>query len=437
MRTLCLIALVACNAPGIRLFDDAETARIVGEARARFEAGAHARCPRPLLHGTAIPGPASPDMLAIYEPTGALGACIQRVHGVLDPIYAGKADDRIDKLGPLAPDCGPVVEEAISRAVSHEDACSPYRAAMHPISLDESPVASLMPAWLLAAHARVLAAHGEASRAMWVLLDGARLFQDTSRGDVPALPVMVAETAFSTLLEHARRILDGNSFSAHDLDKLGAAVDTLLATEPTFDQMMAGERAWQEQEFGLAPYDGKPERWGSGLQISSDPRDNAVLNLAVEAVTWSQATSDCPAGASLYRCAHAFAKRSSRESRDRYDEAQRAYASMRLGFHVRVSEIVELLADRDGPGDSAYRYYVASRVRIVTRLVALRLQLDVMRTGRCPTADELEAPPYSTLRRPAVLGDSIVVVREQHALDIAPPPWAQDERTQYIQPRCP
>jgi hypothetical protein len=111
---------------------------------------------------------------------------------------------------------------------------------------------------------------------------------------------------------------------------------------------------------------------------------------------------------------------------------------------VTSDHIAELL-DRPRKGDEATRARVkreivdgfvwsdtyadslARRAKELVPLVALRLRIEVLRAGRCPTAPELGAPPYTALRTPTVLGDSIQVTPVDHGLRLDPPGWARDQ----------
>ena len=70
---------------------------------------------------------------------------------------------------------------------------------------------------------------------------------------------------------------------------------------------------------------------------------------------------------------------------------------------------------------------IASRAKDFVPLVAVRLRLEILRNGRCPTTAELDVPPYSTLRAPSSLGDSSPVTPIDHSLRVDPPAWVREQ----------
>lgn len=372
-------------------------------------------------------------MVAVFEPQGVLATCTTKARDLRLQRGSAEWSEHDDAIRALDAECGGLLEDALDRAVSHEDACSPYRPALRELP-DPGVMVGLTDASLLAVRARFIAARGEPARAMWLVLDTVRLFQDFARGRAPLVPVMLGVAAYRRPLESAHAVIGTSTLSAHELDELIAATNTLLATEPTFADIIGGEQAWFELRFGLRPYD---EISGSmGATISDDTREDAVLWLAVTAALAKNTSIDCPPTASLATCYHSFAQRAS-AARSTDDDARERYLALRFAPRtVRRNKLIDTLVEAS---DARWIYstYVAKRALAITRLIALRLHLEIARTGKCPTAAELDSTPFATLRRPAILGDSVIVTRQASALDVAPPTWAQEEPARHITIPCP
>ncbi len=153
-------------------------------------------CKRPVLRGVPAPGTSESDVLAFER--APLGRCVEEWKAVLS--HTQRTPEKLAVIER----CGPAVEVAMRAAISHEEACSPYRLD----GPDETSGTMLFVAQLLGERARVIADAGDVDGALWQLLEVIRWGQDRARGRTDLLALMLATAATASAVEHANAILD-------------------------------------------------------------------------------------------------------------------------------------------------------------------------------------------------------------------------------------
>lgn len=408
-RLLTLVLLLAAcgkDAPApvpVRKLSDAEVAAMKASLLKRIDANVQRKCLRPVLRGTARPGSSGEDLRALVEPSGALADCLLRAQDLVTSMTTSKPPKPIDIRSPevttLDRECGPSTEAVISAAVSHEDACSPYQSGvrMRPerFMLMQRAVHQMG----LRAQLRESPAEG-----LWLLADTIRSQQDLMRGHANLIVAIVAINAMEAGLRYAESLLP--RIDAKIASELAPAFDALLASEPSFGGLLAGERDFYGLHYALARLEAK--EWvppGGATALTTRPtgvageRDRAANDLA--AVEEVRAIHDriCPDGASARTC------------------------WIGLATHRFALESLARLG--------AFPEYVLSRAILTAHLAAVRVALEVGRDTRCPTADELASPRYTALRSPAALGDSLRITLDGKSIKIRPPAWASGDTTAW------
>src|SRR5438067_1131286 len=122
----CTNAVAAPSAP--RLFTDDEIKKFETATRARFAGYKDRHCSRPVLRGAPAAGRATTDLQAFEKPTGALAACVTTLMKLSgkDGLYDA-VETRHPDLKAFDARCGAQLEAVVRKAVSHEDACSPFQ----------------------------------------------------------------------------------------------------------------------------------------------------------------------------------------------------------------------------------------------------------------------------------------------------------------------
>ncbi len=439
-----------------RLVPDEELARMRSEVDASLAAGRTARCVRPVLHGAAVAGKADEDLVALVEASGPLDACRQASpEGLRDSLsVCPPGDDRAS--GPIVEPCrgrslddGRSLEshvmdstmacqelgDAIARAVSHDDACSPYLPGRR--ARPASFRGFLALGRSVEVRARHLAQEGQTAAALRLVLDWARAAQDLGRGGAGFLPVMVASAAMQGPLNQAEVILAEGRLSTEELETLASAVDALLATEPKVAEVFAGDRLDLLETDILPALDGGGAPAPSPIptrSFSSDPRDEiGIAWLAMEA-SYAAERSACPEEASLKSCLEGL-ERGAAEDRAAADrlprDVPRATAEV-----ARAQAITVLRSVATGVHVPFVRRLAFRRAR----LAALRLHIEWLRTvarnGACPTPAQLSGGPLGAALTPAGLGGPLLATAAaEGAVDLAGPAFVAPVRLWTL--RCP
>lgn len=447
---LALLVLAACSksapAPEVRLFTEAEIAAYEAALTARIADTAKRSCSRPVVREPGIDAPATTDLIAVAEPTGPVATCLATLAA-----RAGKAklvelvEQRDPEVVSLAGTCGDALEQAVRKAASHRDACSPYQ-----IGVRRDPTSWMgvvNGAHLLGLHARLTAERGTPAFALAMLLDGASAYRDLGRGHVGMISAMIAVAATNVLMEHALAIITTATLKPDAIDGLITGVDALLASEPAFVDTFHGERHYFELTYGMARLKGPdwapPGGWPDGVRPATDsepmtksPRDEGAIMFAAGEKLAADRDKACPAAASLKTCHDGLAALADAASKVKAPEfgeqlwkdlVKAAGSGDALATAHKIREaIVEIIVNVAHP---AFTQYVAKRGAGYARLATFRLHIEIARAGRCPTDAELAAPPYPALLSPTALGDRLTVARKDGGdLEVSPPAWVESKK---------
>lgn len=428
-----LLLVTACErvpAKQSRLFTDDELAAL--ETRVLAEVNKSTRdCIRP-------------EAVALWKPTGELAACIKECD-VLDYGADHKKPIRRDELFRIAtPEataldakCGALVGAAFERAAANPG-CSPFQLGIDNV---DGPPAFLPRFHLL--HLLSRHAHAQSDRALAarLLVAALQAFQDSARGrtdDFITASALRSSSAFNFI-----ELLADAQLTRNDLDALATTLDHLIASEPRPHDMLQADAAHVGFAYGLVPLKGSS--WAvpggrSELMLSSlrpstshDPRDGAGITMLTALEDGERLRTACQPTTSLRECFDHLAATPhttpTAHAPDPLDRPRKDDAATR----ARVKrEIVDMYLST-----SDHSYAITNRVHAMVPLVALRLRVEILRSGRCPTAAELDVPPYSTIRAPSVLGDSIPVTPIDHGLRVDPPAWVRDQVEQDCKNRKP
>jgi hypothetical protein len=441
-----LLIVVVCVV-GCRASKEGDTPRLVTEAEiVAHEAALMGRvaetktrtCKRPLLRGQPLPGTAADDLHALAAPTGDLAACDARLAKLGDIKAAAAARDA--KFMAIVQECGPRYEAALVKAVSHEDACSPYQVGM---LTAQSLTSTLRATRVLGVRAVDRAAAGDAAGGLWLVLDAMRFADDLARGHTTLLDLMVAVAATNNLADYAFDILAAHPIAPEKASELSAAVGVLLAHQQSFADTFRGERDLMDLHYALAPLkpkewvppggwpEGKDQRTGArGELLTKNPRDeHAIMFLTSERFA-REAAAACPPTATLEACAKAFGETAPASKPDQaslakiYDELKSAKDIDAARLKIRGA-LVDVLGAVARP---AFSDYIRKRGNAVAKLAAVRIHLELGRraaSGTCPPAidlsDEIIAPPG--------LGGRMLLTITKDGVDIAPPAWAAGTKT--------
>ena len=266
---------------------------------------------------------------------------------------------------------------------------------------------------------------------------------------------MVAVASTDALLDGAAAILATTSPTPTAVEALVPAVDALLASSPPFGEALQGEADSMALYFGAellepagwAPPGGWPADLGPRARptpaadpLTPDPRDEGALSLVVAAQVAALLERACPASVPLRACRDQLAAQAQADAATAPPDLAAVYAelvtkalapgahdlaTLAEGARVRIRD--QIVATLMAVARPAYHDYAAKLAGTTARLAALRLELEVRRviarTGQCPSADALTAPPFAALRAPAALGDALVITATPASIEIAPPAW--------------
>jgi hypothetical protein len=240
------------------------------------------RCPRPVLRGTPIEGPAEEDMKVVLDLEEELSTCrkllADKSEGLSEvlffpegktrtgyPVRSGLTSRLLDDprantkdVSEIEKACVPIVGR-IDKAVSHGDACNPDRPG-----LGDAPL--IVPSYIYflrgskgaVAVARKLLSNGEVLDAVQLMLDFVRLGHDISRRSrsliAPIIAAYVTRSAVSFLeLAFNQRPEIGRD----SLRQINAELAILLSTEPHPGKWLRGELMGYAHYF-LTPFVTEP-----------------------------------------------------------------------------------------------------------------------------------------------------------------------------------
>jgi hypothetical protein len=435
----------------------AETAAMEADLMKRVEANRTKQCPRPVLRGQALPGNADADVLALVDAAGPLASCHKAAKAGNDAASealrscADKNDSKscrpralddpaavVPAVADIEAECGDALAAAITRAVSHEDSCSPYLAGRHPLGADATMV-QVARAGLI--RARQLARDGRDSEAVRLLFDLVRLGQDLARGGGPMIAAMVGVALVSVANQGLEVVLPRGKLAPAEIAALADEAEMLAASQPSFGEVFAGERDAMELYVilpgakpadwsppgGWALRDGKPDR------PATDPETAAQVGLMMAAVKrgFEEAGKQCKPGDALSVCKAGLSEAERRLNTEAKpavgDLLKSAGKVMRVELEQKLSAV--MLPSFSG--------FVGKMAEVPLRIAAVRLQLELLRWGAapCPNAAAMAVGPFPAVMQPPGLGEPLVATDVRGGVELQLPKWAS--RTVPSRVSCP
>jgi hypothetical protein len=408
--------------PGMML-----TAEEIGalEARLMTEVARNRRtsCPRPVLRGPALPGRADEDVIALLTPSGELAACLDAVaarddevqKSLLDPTNANLLTDR----AVLEQACR-VLPDALSRAVRHVDACSPYLGGRH-----GPPSAARIRVLGHAVALLIRAAHedGNPGRSVDLALDFARLSQDLARGEGASAEVaMTVVPATHQVVAYALgTVMNDPALPRPLLERVAREADELLGTEPPLFHLVAGQRldlvlrsllpvirgpGWTPPGgFGADDEPGGQRADRARSAGDRDPAANAAMSWLALDMHQPVLAAACPAGANAAECRRGLLEAAARDVPDplgilagmvRTAAGAPGTSAPDAVRHEALRNVVRSLA----PISAAAIARTPPRVALRSfALAALRLHAHIGLQARhprdCPSPDALASPEWA------------------------------------------
>ncbi len=289
--------------------------------------------------------------------------------------------------------CGAALATRVERAVAHEDSCSFYELGRGHPEPTMSPWHDRI-AQFLSLHIRELA-RTDLDRALWLALDGVRLFRDLTRGKTSASAAIEATGSEGVMLETIGALLQ--TARPRDPAAMLEAVDALLDEErPANDSF--------EPVFRALEADMKPPR---DLGITDRRVERALVQLVVED-TIARRDAACPGAATFREC---------RDGLVAYDAA--VQTPVTLEGRAALVERVRIAWHRP--------HYPEFRAEPIVALTALRLHLAILARKACPPAIVLAADPHAN---PPRLGP-VAITGTRTARIIGAPAWMTREMARW------
>lgn len=439
----------AAATASVRIFTNDEIAASRQALAARLAATAARTCPRPPLQAPPEVVNSTPSSLADVDgATDGLGACLDDVKALTargklpELMAAGDAE-----LLALAGRCGRDLVALMASAIQDTTRCSPFQVG---VGVARDPVRLTWASYLVAAE--VTRPTAPTDLGLLALFQLIRFAHDQARGRVTLVPPMLAAAVTSTALDAAAQLLARTPTTTALPPEFDAMVAALLDGAPRYADMLQGEvdslalygGAALVEAPGWVPPGGWPPGEGAprAEPDGPDPRDQGALMLANAAALAARDEAACPPTASLKACHDGLAAAAAADeaarvdadltSGDTFAELVAATIASSDGAELRATLRRKLLAAMQAVQRPNYAAYVSRYAASVAGLAMLRVALAAHQaratTGRCPTAVELDAPPWATLLAPPVLGDRLVVTVGPDAIELAPPAWAVSKR---------
>ncbi len=428
----------------VRLFSETEITAWEDALLKRFAVSAVRTCNAPHVLDPIAPGPLGPDLVALVEPTGELATCAKRMAGVVTaPNGVDAIRDRTPEVMQVESACRATIAAHVAAEAAHTQGCSPYQVGVRPEP--ESMTGVLHLARFVALDAEL----GDPWRGIQLIVEYTRALEDLARGRVTLISTMIAVAGTALVIEPAIRIVATGKLSPEQLEQLAGELDLMIAALPSYADTLAGERDMMELSTAMgavmAPGWTPPGGWPPGATRSADalgsdallahPRDIAALMFAVAEATATQHADACPMTATYEACTAGLAKLAAAQHGDpdsakaelgkAWNDSVRATlagdpvdaGAMRVKIRHTIIDAMLSIAVPE-----LDKYSTKASATFV-RLIALRLQVEVLRTGRCPSAAELASPAYARMLAPTRFGSPVVVTPSAHGLDVAAPAW--------------
>jgi hypothetical protein len=431
------------------LVSDEDLRHLKLELEVRVKHAGARRCPRPVLRGTELPGPAAPELTALLGGTPETRACLERLADGRNIADLWLLDEHVpaairDRDGPTPRPLATVAERApelrataaaceplytgLQATVAHLDACSPWRPGL---ACADSHLPRLHFGQAVAAGAWFRLADGKLREGLELALDGLRLLQDLERGGTQWIDAATGAAATLPLVAVLEAGLTAAAAEPELLADIGAQLGLLLAGEPLPAELLAGESlggmvtAADPAALGTdaapavvrcrtAEVPAAPGPAGTTAPgPARDVQALAWLTLGRMAEQWQNACGD-PAAPPL-ACRDGLDRlyqdwrEQARRSPDEFLRQLLGRAVVADGADEGRHRLVETLL---APGADPARW-IAAQGRRRFLLAALRLQAAWQRqaaaAGSCPAAAAFDAAPLAELRADPFSGRPIKV----------------------------
>jgi hypothetical protein len=387
------------------------------------------RCERPVLRGAPVPGPAAHDLALVATGGAALSACYDFLEEFAAVLFAppdgrerqtGLVNRFVEVCRPLPP--------ALTRAVSHEDACSPFLPGRRGLPELGRLLRGIAAARQLAA---LTVLSGDAAAGARRFLDLIRYCQDLVRGGVPLVLVMQTSSLLEEIVVNdLHQLLGRPEVRAADLDAIAAGLDGLLASEPAFPQSVAADTTWLAVEAGLPML--RPPGWepaggfSHGRRITAKDRapdlfpwipaarEGAVLFSAFMELDRRRRAA-CPPGATLPACFEGLRTLSSAQAASAGRPgwlrwllvigAPDVRAALRRELEARVLAMV------DAPFEGYVVRFAGRAFHLAVARLLVEIHREIRRDGRCPGDGDLETERWRRVRADPVFGGLLAVAR--------------------------
>ena len=390
---------------------------------ATLDANRSLRCPRPVLFGAPRAGPGAGDIALVVEGGAGLSDCygfLREFGEVLFRAPDGGGEQQTGLVNRFTEVCR-TLPEAVRRAVSHEDACSPYVPGCRGVPARQTFLVAVAGMRNLAGLTVLAGRPGDAAQRFLEVL---RFAQDLERGGVPLVLSTLSTSVFNeVLLNDLVQLVTRPELRAEELQRIAAALEQLVATEPSFPRVIAADTTWLAMEAGLPMLRGPgwapPGGFSNGRTLS--PRDYAPDLLPWVPVAWEKglifaAFMDlderrrraCPLRAGPGDCYRGLlamgTARAAAESTPvwvrwvRILVARDPWIALRAFLVDRIEAMVDVPLAQVAV-DHASRSFHLAAVRFL-----VEVQGERQRTGRCPTREEFSGARWARALRDPVFG---------------------------------
>jgi len=267
-----------------------ELADMEARLMAEIEENRTRKCIRPLLRGDKpLPGRADEKIIAVVE-SDRFSPCFEHVKEHFEKIreFLDAADRKetpeIVKLEQLCSE----LPDAISSAVRHEDACSPYLAGRRGLPALTSVIQGAKAVSVLMDR---LASRGRLEQAFNLGLDFLLLLQDLNRGEAaPLIVAMVGVAATRTVSDKGLRpILNREGTLPEELlGRLQTELQTLIQGEPGFASVLVYERQGFVLQMFLPYIKGKEWIPPGGFDTGYEPQFEGGAGAELEGISQEQ-----------------------------------------------------------------------------------------------------------------------------------------------------
>jgi hypothetical protein len=271
--------------------------------------------------------------------------------------------------------------------------------------------------------------------ALTELFMGVRVYQDLVRGRISTMQLTMGNMMENRFIAASAKVLERSSVTNEQLDDLAAMLEAAIQSEPRIGDALQGDALQLALHHGLAglkPRDWQPPGGRSELTANSkdaqarsqrhDWRDDSAQNMAAGLRNVELYAERCPASATLTACYANLMKDAAPwefdpTARDRHSARIRVFPDDETRHDSQrqlLEENTTLFVVED----------VQERAVLVSRLIALRMRVRVLREGRCPSETQLGEESWMAMSTAPVLGDSVRTSRTEDALVVDAPAWA-------------